>query len=130
MMPGRMYGRRMRTFAGLLLCLVLTSCASVSEGVKDGVKEGGDKPEGSISRADLGAEWPLTVESGTLGCDGQDGVGSATFTTGGEKYALNGTAKGRKDGVAIDPIWAADPSIPGAKKNIGVLIDRALQLCK
>lgn len=82
-----------------------------------------------MSRAKLGDEWPLTVKDGVLGCDGQDGVGAATITTDGTRYALNGTAVSAKAGSPVDPIWAANPESPGTKKNIGALIERALVLC-
>jgi hypothetical protein len=74
----------------------------------------------------MGKQWPLTVDSGTLSCDGSDGVGSVTFETGGKLYAVNGLA--RQDGYAdITPIWAKAGY--GLRKNIGPLIDRGLKLC-
>ncbi len=82
-------------------------------------------PKGYVSRSQLGKDWPLTVEDGVLGCN----ASSATITTGGQKYALNGTARTWRDGAPVDPIWAPNPDVPGLKKNIGVLIDRALALC-
>lgn len=85
-------------------------------------------PEGFVSKAGLGVDWPLRVPSGVLACNGSDGFGEATITTGGKKYALNGIAQ--KSADAIDPIWAPDPENPGAKKDLGVLITLALALCK
>lgn len=82
-----------------------------------------------VAKADFGESWPLTADKGTLACQGSGGVGAATITVDGTVYALNGTAKSQKAGVDIAPIWAADPDIDGAKKDIGVLIDAALKLC-
>ncbi|MFN8169291.1 MAG: DUF2511 domain-containing protein [Candidatus Nanopelagicales bacterium] len=94
---------------------------------------GGSSASGSstkeVTKADFGAAWPLTVDGGTLACNGSGGVGVVTITVDGTVYALNGTAKGQKAGIDIAPIWAADPDIQGAKKNIGVLIDEGLKLC-
>lgn len=80
-------------------------------------------PIGYVSRAMLGAAWPLTVEDGVLRCERGSAV---VFRTGGVDYGLNGAAAAFAD---IDPIWAADPSGVTPKKNIGPLIDRGLALC-
>lgn len=88
------------------------------------------EPEGFISREMLGDEWPFTVESGVLACEGSGGAGAVTFTADGTTYAVNGTARGQGAGAEIDAIWAADPSIPGTKKDISVAIERGLALCK
>lgn len=49
-----------------------------------------------IYQTELGDDWPLSVETGTLGCDGDNGVGAVIFALdNGETYALNGVAKGR-----------------------------------
>jgi hypothetical protein len=118
-----------RLMAGLPLAALLVSCGDFNKGLKDGYKEGSGNDSKKISRADLGDDWPLTVDSGTIACDGSKGVGAATFSTGGKVYALNGLAKS-KGKAAFDPFWAADPKNPGAKNNIGPLIDRTLALCK
>lgn len=83
-----------------------------------------------VSRAELGDEWPLTVEEGMLRCDGAQQIGAVFFETDGRVYPVNGIARGRSDGPEIDEIWADDPDIPGAKKNIGILIERGLDLCE
>lgn len=104
------------TFAAILLILV-AGCAETST----------DGGAGEVTSADFGSDWPLTVDSGTLHCDGSDGIGLAYITTSEGTFALNGTAKSRYDD--IDPIWAAgDDGIP--KKDISPLIDAALKLCK
>ena len=83
-----------------------------------------------VSRAELGAEWPLTVDEGTLRCDGAKEAGAVFFETDGRVYPVNGIARGRTNGPEIDEIWADDPDFAGAKKNIGILIERGLKLCE
>lgn len=78
-----------------------------------------------ISRAEFGDRWPFMVDAGTLHCDLPNRV---TFKTDGVAYGVNGAA------VAygfppINPIWRNDPSIPGAKVNVGPLIERGLKIC-
>ena len=70
--------------------------------------------------------WPLTVDEGTLRCEG---AGSVTFEAGGQTYAVNGTARGLDAGSDIDIIWADDPDVDGLKLSIGPLINRGLELC-
>ncbi len=79
-----------------------------------------------VSRADLGDDWPLTVESGVLRCEGS----AVTLESGGTVYYLNGTAKGR--GIGEDPasIWADDEANKmGLKKSLATLVIMGLDLC-
>ncbi|GAB3783882.1 hypothetical protein GCM10027601_17000 [Nocardioides ungokensis] len=80
----------------------------------------------------MGKKWPLTVDSGTLSCDGSNGVGAVVFTASdGTKYALNGTAKSSGNYADIRPIWADDKALGyGLKKDISPLIDKGLTLCE
>lgn len=81
---------------------------------------------GAVSRAGMGAAWPLTVDAGTVAC--QDGVDRIFTTAAGKTYGLNGTAK--TDGFpGIDPIWAANPAAAGLKKDLGPLLDVAGERC-
>jgi ABC-type Fe3+-hydroxamate transport system substrate-binding protein len=83
-------------------------------------------PRGHITRAQLSVSWPLTVDEGVLHCQG-DGV---TFEApDGTVYALNGTARRRKAGKDVTPIWADNPSAPGKKMNMEPLIAQGLNLC-
>jgi hypothetical protein len=88
-----------------------------------------EAPAGSIgaeevSRGDFGEDWPLTVDSGVLACQG---AGAVTFTAlDGTTYAVNGLAQSATPYPEIDPIWA-DSGKP--KVDIGPLIDRGLDLC-
>ena len=70
------------------------------------------------------AEWPPTVESGTLSCDKDE----VTFTMeGGPIYAVNGLADARGAGIDIGPIWADAPL--DLKVDIGPLITAGLDHC-
>jgi hypothetical protein len=86
--------------------------------------------DGKITKQELGGEWAFIVDEGVLACDGKNGVGAVTFTSGGKTYALNGAAKQTNKYEPIDSIWADDPSIKGAKKDIGSIIQRGLKLCR
>lgn len=93
--------------------------------------DGGGPAGGEVTRARAaveasGAEWPLTVEDGTIRCENG---GQVTFEGGGRKYAVNGTARGQTDLPDIDPIWADTGDGLGLKKNIGPIIDIGLELC-
>lgn len=74
--------------------------------------------------------WPFSVPTVTLACRSPTGRGSGmvTVTTpDGREYAVNGTA--RRSYPEVDAIWRTDPEIPGARINIGPVIERGLMLC-
>ncbi|MGR3709818.1 MAG: DUF2511 domain-containing protein, partial [Alterinioella nitratireducens] len=50
------------------------------------------------------------------------------FVSGGETYALNGTAQSRGH-QRIDPIWLDNPELPGLKISVSPMIDMGLDLC-
>lgn len=86
--------------------------------------------EGNVSSDEFGADWPLTVDSGDLSCEGSNGFGAVVFTDpDGNEYGVNGVAAGQGYSP-IDPIWKDDPELAGLKISIGPLIDRGLSLCK
>lgn len=88
-------------------------------------------PRGYIARGMLSAEWPFTVDAGTLECETLAGdAQSVTFVVGDKTYAVNGIAKGTGQYLPLEEIWADDPSIPGTKVNIGPIIDHGLALCR
>lgn len=78
-----------------------------------------------VGREQLGEQWPLTVERGTLACDDRD----LTITVDGRVYALGAGGEGTGAGSPIDPLRAADEDEPGARKSLGPLISRAAELC-
>jgi Protein of unknown function (DUF2511) len=107
------------TRVGLLVVLALCLCVGCG---------GGDEP-GAVSEDELGEAWPFSVSEGVLHCEGSGGVGAVTFEANGTTYAVNGFAKDQDAGADIEPIWVADPAIPGAKKSMAPIIDRGLALC-
>ena len=90
---------------------------------------GGDQSFRAVTRADFGDDWPLTVESGTLRCEGGGaGIGAVVFVApDGTEYGVNGLASDYTD---IDAIWADDPSGLVPKLSIGPLIEAGLELCE
>lgn len=83
------------------------------------------RPQGvEVTRADMGDDWPLTVESGYLDCDD---YGRITFTVDGNTYGVNGSAQDKYQG--IDSIWTDRTDIEGLKVDIGPLIERGQDLC-
>ncbi|HEX2161771.1 MAG TPA: DUF2511 domain-containing protein [Thermoleophilaceae bacterium] len=111
----------------LVTALIAHGCDESSRSANQGAEN-----PGAVSRAELGADWPLTVDRGVLSCDGPGVV----FTTpDGSEYAVNGTAKGA--GYAdIEPIWREDPAYdlpddgPPLRVDISPLIERGLELCE
>lgn len=84
-------------------------------------------PRGFVSRELLGADWPLTVDSGTLRCEPPQLV---VIDVGGTTYAVNGSAKGTARWADADVITAPHPTIAGGRKDAGPLIRRGLDLCR
>lgn len=90
----------------------------------------------SVSRADLGNDWPLTVEKGTLQCfplPANRKLQVVTFAEGGNTYALNGTARSHANAYGyrdIRFVWKPNDSIPGTNMPLGALLDRGLALCQ
>jgi hypothetical protein len=79
-----------------------------------------------LSREDLGAEWPLTVEDGELHCD----RGIVTFTADEVTYAVNAAALEATDHPQIDPIWADDPNDDNdLHMSLSPLLVRGIELC-
>src|SRR6266511_3593490 len=82
-----------------------------------------------VERTAFGDAWPFTVERGVISCVG---AGEVLFAANGNVYAVNGLArtnraqKGYRD---VAEIWRRHPTVPGAKVNIGPIIDRGLALC-
>ena len=109
----------------LRLCVLIAIVATVSSC-------GGDTTDGELlTRAAFGADWPLTVEEGTVSCEGiSEGLGEVYFSAEGTTYAVNGLAQGASDGPDIDLIWADNPEIKGTKINIHPIIERGLELCE
>lgn len=99
----------------IILIILLAGCGGSAESSSSEV----------VSKADFGEAWPFTVDSGKLSCE----ASAVTFAASGKRYALNGTAKSSGQYADVDAIWAAHPVVPGAKKDIGPMIERGLKLC-
>ncbi|NLT53572.1 MAG: DUF2511 domain-containing protein [Actinomycetales bacterium] len=105
------------------LALLVTGCSA-----SDPVNE--DAPGREISKSVFGDQWPLTVDSGRLRCEGPQYHGAVTFEHEGKVYALNGPATVGKLGRSVSPIWADDPTAPGTKKALGPLVAEGLKFCR
>lgn len=84
-----------------------------------------------VKKSQFGAKWPLKVVEAILECRE---LGRIVLKANGKTYWFNGLASGaaKKNGWAnLEDIWIDDPDIgvPGAKKNIGPLNERANSLC-
>ena len=128
--------RRSGTLA--LILLVLAALGSGC-GADKSADQSADvrRPEGYISRAQLGKAWPLTVKDGVLHCEGLGALGALTFETNGRVYAVNEAAK-QNGTPPIDLILARRVlQIPGLKgglplppKDLSPVIDRGMDLCR
>jgi hypothetical protein len=93
-----------------------------------------------VSRAafeERGERWPLTVESGKIGCTDE----ARWFEHDGTRYGLNGLASQDRGYRDLEPIWAIDEELmarlraAGAEPDfvsrisIGTLITKAGKLC-
>lgn len=90
----------------------------------------GQEDSEEIERSDLGDKWPLTVDRGTLRCEGSGGIGDVIFTTeDGTEYSVNGAAKSTGKYEDIMEIWADNPDVEGLKVDMSALTERGLALC-
>jgi len=104
------------------LAVVLTACGS---GGTSGPRQLDTLHEESFE-AIIGT-WPLTVDEATPVCGKTPGA--VGIETGGTTYALNGTAETHEHWPALDPIWADNPAIPGAKMPTSDLLDFVQRRC-
>jgi hypothetical protein len=87
------------------------------------------RPAPLVSRATIDATWPLTVDEGTIICNGD----AFLLRTNQGLYALNGTARGRMDTEGwkdIREITKSDPNNPSLILSVQPLVDRALDYCR
>lgn len=84
----------------------------------------------TITKEEYGEAWAFTVDEGTLSCSAFRGNVEVLLKANGKAYAVNGTAKETKKYAPIDDVWAADPKIIGAKKDISVFIEKGLKICQ
>lgn len=118
--------RRVSVIAAVLVAIALAGFAMDRDGAYvERVVERLLSDPGDISRTRFGPGWPLTVDEGTLACEGR---GVVTFASGGTTYAVNRAAKTLLRWPDIDRIRADSPG--GLKMNLVPLIDRGLALCE
>lgn len=86
-----------------------------------------------ITRAESGDKWPFTVDKGELDCVPTvpgERSGYVILKTDQGTYAVNGTARGRKDLYKdVKEIWRDVPDVPGAKVSVKDVIDAGLDIC-
>jgi hypothetical protein len=110
-------------------CLAVVLAALVAGVVLNrGTAQADRQPGVPVGRADF-AEWPFSVDTGTLRCE--EG-GAVIFESGGVSYFLNGPA--REAGYTMPwAIWedSDDPAeaAVGMKKSSVELLDRGEALC-
>lgn len=105
----------------LAVLVVLLACAETETG--SGELGGAVVDSTLVTRQSMGDEWPLTVESGRVGCD-EDG--RVYFEDeDGTRYGLTGFAA--QEYGEIDPIWA--DAEPGPKARLTALTERARSYC-
>src|SRR6266513_1723997 len=88
------------------MCILLVGCGGGSKSGSSGANGGGKSHAAELSRTQIGRDWPLTVDHGTLRCEAPQSV---VFTApDGSDYGVNGSAMdaGFRD---IKPIWRRDP---------------------
>lgn len=117
-----------RQTAGITLATVGLALVGCGPSTDSAPKSEDARPQkGLMTREQLGKDWPLTVDSVVVRCDGQSVIVRAPDGT---DYAVNGTAQTQHpDLPKIDPIWAPDPDMQGLKIDIGPIIDKGLDLC-
>lgn len=140
----------MRRYIGIslvILVLIIVGCStsekqelsskassetSLSDSASATAKAKAGALEVKITKQEYGSSWPFTVKEGVLICKhsgitiGTTEMKEVLFMANGVTYAVNGYAKGSKKYPDVRKVWADDPSMPGLKKNIGPIIERAL----
>ncbi len=108
----------MRRLGAVLATILLSACG-------DGSAVPAGKSVNSADFARAGLKWPLTVEQGSIGCDGM----SYWFKTNdGTAYALNGMATQSGGYQPIEPIWAEDEKMMTELRNAGVADGTTLRI--
>ena len=93
----------------------------------------GDDNSRTITEADYGDEWPLTVPEATLICEAPSAV---ILKVGSNYYGVNGTGRTYvereypQNGRDLERIWRLDPGGIGPRVSISPLIDNGLELCE
>ena len=116
----------------LLLALLLVSFPALAERPPKAVRD--EKRAIEVSRKTAKFEWPLSEDAGWLECVPSRAKGhrieAVIFYAMKKSYAVNGIALEMRKVQAIDPIWKPHEKIPGAKANLGPLLDLGLDQCR
>lgn len=112
----------------LIAGAILGGCAA--EAVTDSSPETSVKSL-HVTRAEMGKDWPLSVNSGEVSCEGTKDSGALFFTHNGKRYGINGVALtgNRALDIRESSFWANDPKIAGTKISIGPLMEKARSAC-
>lgn len=114
--------------AGLVACTLLSRWYQASEAEKKAQRAAEYEAKYGVSRAELGEQWPYTVDSGYALC--VQGIYPVFRPEGTDNYyALNGTALGGGyDHPRDSNIWKDDPST-GAKMSDAAILEAAQKHC-
>lgn len=113
----------MRLVTTALLAVTIAACGTGTAPARSTTEAQSAPDSDRVSRADMGADWPFTVESGVLSCEPVSEV--VLIASDGETYGLNGGARG--SGQWADGLDILANGKTGA--DLGGLIERGLALC-
>ena len=107
----------MRRLTSALACLALAcGCSSPDSGFEDTT---------TVERSELGASWPLTVDSAVLACHD----GAVAIEVDGKFTVIDPETSTRGAPRAFVKIWALDPSQPNGLKDLVPLMEHGRTLC-
>ena len=106
----------MRRLFIALACLALCGCSAPDSGFEDTT---------TVERSELGADWPLTVDSALLACND----GAVAIDVDGRFTVIDQETSTRGAPRAFVEIWALDPSQPNGLKDLVPLMEHGRTLC-
>jgi hypothetical protein len=85
-----------------------------------------------VTAAELGDEWPFTVDEVVITARGERGVGPVVVAAEGTTYAVNGLARQAGEWPEVESIWAENNEYPGMglRKSIEPIITRGHDLIR
>lgn len=115
-----------------VIVLIIVGLAFVGNLIGDensGAQNAGSGVE--ITRAEYGSDWPFSVESGRLYCEGPGS--NVVMESGGVVYALNGRARGNVEEMGFvdsrEEIVLTDDGGFYTVGNMPAIIERGLEMC-
>ncbi|MEM6474878.1 MAG: hypothetical protein AAF687_01795 [Pseudomonadota bacterium] len=112
-------------FAALTPVVILAACSASTDEVER-AEASADDPA-LVSRESFDAEglaWPLTVESGRLGCTKL----ARWVEADGKKYGLNGLADAQGGYAELEDIWAIDEPMMARLKEVGASGEQTVRI--